>query len=230
MQKLNNFKEEISERFKILRKSLGKSQKTFALELGIHQSTIANIENSKIFPNMQFLNILYKNYKLNTHWLLTGEGEMFLSSEESIEDISINFTSVPEISPASCGSSGVIPQEEILGYKAFEKKFIKKFKAPVVTTAKGDSMEPLIYDGDLILIDRDPEYRLHPKNDSIYLINNQDTSEELAFTLKRILLEGTTLILIPQNPAYEIQKTNLYKKNILNILLGRVVWYGRELE
>ncbi len=228
MEKLNFYKKIISARFKSFRKTLVKSQKELAIELNIHQSTIANIENAKIFPNINFINILYKKYNLNTHWLLTGEGEMFLKNSSDLPDDW--FSQVPEISPASCGSSGRIAEEHILGYKAFEKKFLKKFKDPIVTHAVGDSMEPLIRDGDLILIDRDPEYRLHPKNDSIYLINNPEKDDELALTLKRILLSNTKLILIPQNPSYPLQEIDLHKKNILNILLGRVVWYGRELE
>jgi len=221
---------EFGKRLKKIREILNLSIEEFADKLGILETSYYSYENGTRFPKKNILkniiNILFK-MNINLNWLFIGEGNIFLKNESSDES---SFSTVPEISPATCGASGIIPEDMILGYKAFEKKFLKKFKDPVVTRAMGDSMEPLIRDKDLILIDRDPEYRLHPKNNSIYLINNPDTDEELAFTIKRILLAKTTLFLIPQNPAYGIQQVDLYKKNILKILLGRVVWYGRELE
>ena len=84
MKKFNNLKIDIALRFKLFRKLIKKSQQELADELGVHQSTITNIEKSNIFPNMQFIHKLCLDYDLNANWLITGKGEMFLTKENKL--------------------------------------------------------------------------------------------------------------------------------------------------
>ena len=221
------------DRLKYVRKNIKEVKASeIASFLKIRETSYHRYERNESFPSKEILVALSDYFGVNLHWLLTGKGKIFFeeTNHDKQDIFNSDFIPVPEISPATCGSSGRIAEDEILGYKAFERKFLKKFKDPVVTRAEGDSMEPLIWSGDLVLIDRNPEYRLRPKNNSIYLVNNPDSSEDIAFTLKRIVLNETKLFLIPQNPIYPIQKIDLHKKNILNVLIGRVEWEGKESE
>lgn len=74
-------KESIGSRFRRFRESIGKAQHELGAELNISQSTVANIERGKAFPNITYLNYFYKTYQLNINWLLTNEGEMFHKSK-----------------------------------------------------------------------------------------------------------------------------------------------------
>lgn len=40
---------------------------------------------------------------------------------------------------------------------------------------------------------------------------------------------NSNLILIPQNPEFEIQELNIKNKSLLDLIFGRVVWIGHEL-
>jgi transcriptional regulator with XRE-family HTH domain len=73
-------KESIGNRFRRFRESIGKAQHELGAELSISQSTVANIERGKAFPNITYLNYFYRTYQLNINWLLTNEGEMFYKS------------------------------------------------------------------------------------------------------------------------------------------------------
>ncbi|MCP4146211.1 MAG: helix-turn-helix transcriptional regulator [bacterium] len=72
----NLAKKEVGRRFRRFRESIEKAQYELAEELGISQSTIANIERGKAFPNINYLHNFYHKYNLNINWLITGEGEM----------------------------------------------------------------------------------------------------------------------------------------------------------
>lgn len=75
-------KKEIGRRFKRFREAIGKTQTKLAKELDVYQSTITNIEVGKTFPGIRYLNHFHEKYKLNTNWLLSNRGEMFVSDEE----------------------------------------------------------------------------------------------------------------------------------------------------
>ena len=81
IQKLT-IKKEIGRRFKRFREALGKTQSQLAVELGIYQSTITNIEVGKTFPSIKYLHYFHRKYRLNTNWLLSDEGDIFLVENE----------------------------------------------------------------------------------------------------------------------------------------------------
>jgi transcriptional regulator with XRE-family HTH domain len=92
-------KEEIGSRFRRFRESIGKVQHELAAELKISQSTIANIERGKAFPNINYLHYFYNNYQLNINWLLIGQGDMFSKGKTMNEKYRelINLMQVPVI-------------------------------------------------------------------------------------------------------------------------------------
>jgi transcriptional regulator with XRE-family HTH domain len=92
-------KKEIGSRFLQFRKSIGKRQHQLASELNVTQSTIANIECGKAFPNLTYLQHFYHRYRLNINWLFTNQGNMFVdqkSADEKYIDL-INLLQVPVI-------------------------------------------------------------------------------------------------------------------------------------
>jgi len=75
----------ISERFKKARKALKLTQDDFAKPLGINRSYVASIENGSREPSDTLLKLIEHEHRLSVTWLKTGEGEMFISPEESLK-------------------------------------------------------------------------------------------------------------------------------------------------
>jgi transcriptional regulator with XRE-family HTH domain len=65
-----------------LREFLGLNQSTFATELDIKRPTLAGYEKGTFPPSTDFLIKIRETHNVNIDWLLTGNGEMFLSSQE----------------------------------------------------------------------------------------------------------------------------------------------------
>lgn len=85
----NSLRNNVGERFKIVRTHFGFSQKNFADRLAANQSTIANIELGKIYPNMVFIYRLLVEFKVNPAWLFTGNGDKFLCDGEKESNLNI---------------------------------------------------------------------------------------------------------------------------------------------
>lgn len=118
---------EVGERFRIFRESLGKAQHELAAELHVSQSTIANIERGKAFPNISYLHHFYRFYRLNIHWMLLEQGEMLTKTHprgEKYEDL-FNTMQVPiveELIFAKFIETKAMLKEQIDEYWAAEKK------------------------------------------------------------------------------------------------------------
>lgn len=75
-------KKDVGERFKAFRLFMEKKQTAIANDAGISQSSITRIEGGELYPSVELLFALHSNYKLNVHWMLTGEKEMFVTDEK----------------------------------------------------------------------------------------------------------------------------------------------------
>ena len=67
----------MSNRIKIVRETLKLSQREFGEKLGVSRDVISNIEYGRVQPKELLLRHICQLYKVNEHWLKTGEGEMF---------------------------------------------------------------------------------------------------------------------------------------------------------
>jgi transcriptional regulator with XRE-family HTH domain len=69
-------------RLKKLIKALNLNQSSFAKSLGMTQPNISRMVNGEGKVSVEVINGITKNYtEVNLHWLLTGDGEMFLDSK-----------------------------------------------------------------------------------------------------------------------------------------------------
>ena len=76
----------IGERILLLRKYLKLSQKEFAKQLGISRGHVANIENPSRTPSDMLIKLVCLRYCVSETWLLTGQGEMFISLEDTLKN------------------------------------------------------------------------------------------------------------------------------------------------
>jgi len=68
----------IGKRLKKIRKELGLTQKEFASSIEISEATLRRYESGQNFPDAEVLERIANKYGVNTHWLVTGKGPMFL--------------------------------------------------------------------------------------------------------------------------------------------------------
>ena len=77
----------MSERIKLLRKTLKLTQQEFADKLNIKRGAVANYEVGRNQPIDAVISLICKTYNVNEDWLRHGKGEMFLPVEDEVGEI-----------------------------------------------------------------------------------------------------------------------------------------------
>lgn len=77
----------VSQRLKKFRKATGLTQQDVAQTLNVTTSAVGFIETGKSKIGIDHLTTLQEVYKLNSQWLLTGKGDMFID-EPQTENVS----------------------------------------------------------------------------------------------------------------------------------------------
>jgi transcriptional regulator with XRE-family HTH domain len=80
-------RKDIGIRFKQFREHLQLLQKELAQKMGLYQSAISQIESGVIFPSFSTIIFLAHTFRLNASWLITGEGDMFLHTADTLSEI-----------------------------------------------------------------------------------------------------------------------------------------------
>lgn len=108
----------------------------------------------------------------------------------------------------------------------FTSSFIRKFQNPILIEVgkDQDSMIPKIFPGDLLLIDRRPIAK--PKRRKIYAVNLDDGG-----SIKYCHVDAGKLHITCENKYAEFTpiKMELSEQVINEIIVGEIVWIGREL-
>ncbi|AEG58709.1 helix-turn-helix domain-containing protein [Desulforamulus ruminis] len=87
----------ISQRFKLIRETLGLTQTLMAQDLGIDRSHVGNIENASKKASDSLLKHICARYGVSESWLKTGEGEMFTSPEDRMKKLLEQLNSQPSV-------------------------------------------------------------------------------------------------------------------------------------
>jgi transcriptional regulator with XRE-family HTH domain len=77
--------ETFTQRLSLLRGN--SSQIEFAKFLGIEQTYISRYELGKVKPTSEFLSLLVEKTNVNLNWLLTGKGDMYITSNETKSEL-----------------------------------------------------------------------------------------------------------------------------------------------
>lgn len=168
-----------------------------------------------------------------------GDAEPHFVREPEQQSYSLSqVTPIPPVAPhgfilvprydvsASMGNGAVIHSEQIVDHLAFREQWVRTElntspKNLVLISAIGDSMEPTLRAGDLLLIDRGGE---GVKQDAIYVFAMHG---ELRVKRMQLKLDGSVMVR-SDNPQYEAERLSANQIGTLNIV-GRVVWSGRRM-
>lgn len=138
------------------------------------------------------------------------------------------FVFVPEYDiAASAGHGAEIPPEEVVRVLAVRQDWVRREVGAnpqdlVVVSVRGDSMEPVIRAGDLIMVDRS---ETEPASEGLYVVRVGG-----ALMVKRVQpLPGGVLQLISDHPAYPPVTLRRGDLDADSAVVGRVVWVGRKV-
>lgn len=196
---------EIYERIKKRRKEIGLSAETVAEKLGVSPATIYRYEKKDIkkFPT-DILEPLAR--------VLCTTPSYLLGLDETEENKNKNL--IPVLGTVRAG----IPMEaveNIIDYEEISEDMARQgdFFALQI---KGDSMEPKISEGDVVIVRKQPD--VDSGNIAIVLVNGEEA------TIKKIQKFDGGINLIPSNPSYDVRTyTNEQITRLPVQILGKVV-------
>lgn len=138
------------------------------------------------------------------------------------EKIDTDFTYVPQVNGKISAGQGFVPDNVIEMRVAFRKEWIARkgnAKNMVLVKVSGDSMEPTLLNGDLVLVDRGRNY-LEPQG-GVYAVALDEV-----IMIKRVQPLGDRVRIISDNKMYEAFEVRADQVRIN----GKVIWFARELE
>lgn len=175
------------------------TQNQLARKLNITKQTVSNYENNRRSPDFETLELLADVFNVPMSFFVTPEEEKKALSElngapyvPGIETIPYTpaRAMVPVIGSVRCGPGG-LAFEELQGAELADVANPNEY---FYLRADGDSMEPDIRSGDLVLVHRQPEVESGAL--AVVIINGEEG------TLKRISYKPGAVILTAINPAY----------------------------
>ena len=187
---------------------------------GIAIGTLNNAQSGTNLPGTETLIKLAAATGRSIDWMLTGQ-------ERSASLPPDDFVAVPRYAAAlSAGGGAVVGGDiEVVEMVMFRRAWMKRIgvnplQAHVIPVV-GDSMQPTLYDGDIVLVDTAEQ---RPVSNAIFAIAVDDRA-----LVKRIQLRHDgSVILVGDNPHERDEIIPSHEVAALRII-GRVRWYARTL-
>jgi len=211
------------------------SANSFARKVGLGESLLRKYLSGTT-PSIDNALKIAKGADVSFMWLASGEGPKLadasllpsLAWPDGFLPASVmkDFALIPRLDiRASAGNGSLAIDEEVIDFLAFQESWLRgrniNPKYARVMTAKGDSMEPTIRDGDVLLVDTSIT---SIRDNSLYVL----VFGGLVF-VKRIHQRLTgAVMLISDNDRYPPEEVSEANAPDLHVA-GRVVWFGRSI-
>ena len=195
------------------------SQSELANELGINRSGITHARNNNRIPDKWIVK-LYRNFGFNPHWIETGIGNVFMQTESGGD---VDFKTIPKVAARlSAGTGSFDCEETVTDYLSFQTRWLSgkgSAEDMVAMEVFGQSMEPVIKEGDTVLIDQSQKNILAG---AIYAVGVEDT-----ILIKRLEKHPNKLVLCSDNKNYDSIYLEREETDKVRII-GKVIWSCRE--
>ena len=207
----------IGQRIKERRKQLGMSAEDVALKLGKHPATVYRYENGDI-ENMP-TNVLYPIAEALQTTPAQLMGWDIPENVLSVNDIYPKNTTkelinIPVLGRVAAGVP-ITAQEDIIGWEEVPASWVKNDDI-FALQIKGDSMEPRIVEGDIVICRAQPD--VNHGETAIVMVNGDEA------TCKKVAKSADGIMLISNNPKYlPMQYTNKQIEELPVRILGKVI-------
>lgn len=236
---VESLKSEIAARLREAIRAAGGNQ-AVAQRAGVPIGTVNNYVRAVSEPKAAALGALARACGVSLDWLVfngerTTQAQVQLQALERQEPDALvsptreDFAFLPRYEVrAAAGNGKLAVSEDIADMLAFRRDWLRRIGINPATAfmlaADGDSMEPTIPDGALMLVDGSIREPRDIKNGAIYVIIRSGT-----VIVKRVQFRiDDSVVLISDNPVYERETISRQDMNDLHIA-GRVVWIGRTI-
>lgn len=231
---------ELGTRIREVSERLG-GKKTLAQAAQIRESQLYRYISGENLPGLETLLAIAKAAGVSPGWLLSGDEQptgVELPSAPiriepdlpfdsgSMEGDDAKFVLVPRYDVrASAGAGAFADQNQVMGYLAFRRDWVRRTLGVdpnhlAIISAIGDSMEPTIRHGDVLLVQTTPVE--HVIDGAVYVLARGDH-----LVVKRLQQFVTgALKVFSDNQAYE---TEVVDNGDAIAICGRVLWMGRTL-
>ena len=227
----------LGDRIKLARGNI--SQEAFSRALKISKGSLGFSERNENLPNVDVALKICSKTGVRIEWLLLGRGPMRQEGEGSKQAILNELSKktdeivgkpddlimIPLVEAVLSAGGGSFETSAITGRDyAFRRDFIQRKGNPsdmILMRVSGDSMEPDVLEGDVVLIDQGKTKVVPGK---MYAVGFDE-----CIYLKRIDSLPGKVILKSANPAYppvELDVRGDLSEHFR--VIGRVLWVGRE--
>lgn len=199
------------------------SVRSFAKEVGIGQTTIQKYLAGAM-PGLENLVVIAKKRAVTLDWLAMGEGVR--AAGVAAADLPEEFRLIPrlDVQPSS-GYGALVTSEDAVEMLAFRSDWLKRVginpDAAHVLTNKGDSNEPTIRDGDILLVDKSID-RVVDNAFYVVVYNGQALLKRV-----QLMLDGS-VVLSSDNKNYQPETVRPADVPSLTIA-ARLMWFGRSI-
>jgi len=197
----------IGEKIKKRRLELNLTQKELADAVGITEATLSRYENNLRIPNADILKKIATILKTDMDyfvdipqsqptsqaWHIDEVVKKFLENNPDVRPVG-KLVPVPIIGTVRAGSDGSLACEEYLGSELVELDTVKDGDY-FFLRVKGDSMYPEIFEGDLVLVRKQPDVE---SGELAVVIVNGDEG-----VVKKVIKKENAIVLQSLNPKYE---------------------------
>ena len=226
---------ELADKLKKAREYLGKSQKEMATLAGAGYRSWQGYEQGTSTPGGLVFEALVQ-LGFNATWFFSDNVPMLtkdtvITGNDSGAGLfltaNVDYVHIPRYEvAASAGGGAVIHNEQVADYLSFRAEWVKNtlgvsVRDLALISVIGDSMEPTLSEGDVVLLDMTTRSVL---DGSIYALQLNG-----GLLVKRIQrkLDGSVVVK-SDNARYDTETVSEDKADRLKII-GRVVWVGRRL-
>ena len=206
------------ERLRMLRDSKGLTQRELAQEIGVATSSLQRYEDGW-FPKGDVIISIAQIFGCSTDFLLLGSTEV--TRQPACEGGMIYVKKVN--ARLSAGNGSLETSGDINGWFAFREDWATVRGRPssmVLMDVYGDSMEPDIHGGDMVLIDESKKELIAG---AIYAV-----AIDHEILIKSIDKLPGKLVLRSKNPSYNPIEIDLSFEGQYVHIIGRVLWWCRE--
>lgn len=220
----------VNERLRAFLDSQTDTYKEISRRTGIPTRTLYNIVEPGASIKFEYLQKLAEYYGLNYNEIAKNGTSRVMEDYQAYHlDLDDEFTRIPYLRSIKAGAGfGMIEESAEKHDIAFRKYFIQNTLASSATELialriGGNSMEPILRDGDDILVDRS---KIQVKEGPAYLIR----IDEEIFVKYLTKLPGKRLKVWSENRAFEPFEVDLHSSAGEFEVLGQVVWWAHVSE